>query len=415
MIYKLTIEDELKRNQRLIPNKESANIISRFARDLKLEGLSDHRVIFYIIRLRKISRLMENNFLNPSLEDIKDLIAALSSDKKIGPRTVEDHKQAIRRFYQWKMTENEFETTLSWMKIKTNVNRLKKSEDLITKAELNKLVENAMNPRDRALFSLMYDSGCRIGEILTLRIKDLAFDQFGAMIHVSGKTGERKVRIVGDSISYLREWISSHPGRNDPESWVFIGIAKPIRGNQMTYDELRSALQKSKKRAGIKKRVHPHLFRHTRASLLASKVAEAPLEAQMGWIHGSRQTRTYVHLSGRDQDNAILKAYGIEIKEDGAISEEMPKSCARCGELNPSNSAYCRKCWLPFDIKLALDQEEKVNTMVNALVNSSSIDTLTKGLLNTIPEDLKVKLIESVLQSIVNSPEIKDKLKGEVK
>ncbi|MCL5988533.1 MAG: tyrosine-type recombinase/integrase [Candidatus Thermoplasmatota archaeon] len=98
------------------------------------------------------------------------------------------------------MSEKEFETTLSWMEIKPNVNRLKKSEDLLIKEELNKIIENAMNPRERALFSLMYDSGCRIGEILTLRIKDMAFDQFGAIIHFSGKTGERKVRI--GEISY---------------------------------------------------------------------------------------------------------------------------------------------------------------------------------------------------------------------
>lgn len=37
----------------------------------------------------------------------------------------------------------------------------------------------------------------------------------------------------------------------------------------------------------------------------------------MGWIHDSRMTQTYVHLSGRDQDNAILKAYGIDVKDEG--------------------------------------------------------------------------------------------------
>jgi hypothetical protein len=45
---------------------------------------------------------MGNNFLNPSIDDIKDLIATLSSDKKIGPMAVEDNNQAIRRFYRWK-------------------------------------------------------------------------------------------------------------------------------------------------------------------------------------------------------------------------------------------------------------------------------------------------------------------------
>ncbi|MEM0132284.1 hypothetical protein [Acidiplasma sp.] len=74
--------------------------------------------------------------------------------------------------------------------------------------------------------------------------------------------------------------------------------------------------------------------------ILASKVAEAPLESQMGWVHGSRQTRTYIHLSMRDQDNAILKAYGIKIDENKII-EPMPKKCPRCNALNPEDAKYC--------------------------------------------------------------------------
>lgn len=68
------------------------------------------------------------------------------------------------------------------------------------------ILENCKNPRDRTLFSLLYDSGYRIGELMTLKNKDLDFDQYGAVSSVAGKTGYRKVRVVGNSISYLREW-----------------------------------------------------------------------------------------------------------------------------------------------------------------------------------------------------------------
>ena len=144
--------------------------------------------------------------------------------------------------------------------------------------------------------------------------------------------------------------------------------------SSLAKSDVYSIIRKTKKRAGITKKIYPHLFRHTRATILASKVAEAPLESQMGWVHGSRQTRTYVHLSLRDQDNAILKAYGIKVDEDKTIKEEQPKECQRCHELTPSDASYCRKCWLPFTQEQAIEFQEKENELTSFLENSKVLD-----------------------------------------
>ena len=76
----------------------------------------------------------------------------------------------------------------------------------------------------------------------------------------------------------------------------------------------------------------------------------------MGWVNGSQMARTYIHLSGKQQEDAILKAYGIQ-KEDKHIDYEKPKECPRCKELNPSNATQCSRCFLPFDVKLVPDAE----------------------------------------------------------
>ena len=137
------------------------------------------------------------------------------------------------------------------------------------------------------------------------------------------KTGNRSVRIIGDSIAYLRDYIKT---KDDRDEYLFTGQQGATMHKQMQYSTVRKLFMNVKKRAGIDKRIYPHLFRHTRASLLASKVPDAPLENQMEWVHGSQMTAIYVHLSGRDQDDAILKAYGIDVKEDKII-EEKPKKC----------------------------------------------------------------------------------------
>ena len=56
----------------------------------------------------------------------------------------------------------------------------------------------------------------------------------------------------------------------------------------------------------------------------------------------------YVHLSGRDVDNAILELYGIkdnrDTKEDTTLQ---PRNCDRCKEINPPTSEYCKRCGMP--------------------------------------------------------------------
>ena len=67
-------------------------------------------------------------------------------------------------------------------------------EELLTEEEIQKMISSCANLRDRALVSVLYESGCRIGEIGNLRIKDVLFDEYGAKIDVLGKTGARRVR-----------------------------------------------------------------------------------------------------------------------------------------------------------------------------------------------------------------------------
>jgi len=59
------------------------------------------------------------------------------------------------------------------------------------------------------------------------------------------------------------------------------------------------------------KKVHPHKLRHSRATFLASKLTEAQMNQIFGWKQGSDMPSIYVHLSGRDMDDAILGVYGF--------------------------------------------------------------------------------------------------------
>ena len=68
-----------------------------------------------------------------------------------------------------------------------------------------------------------------------------------------------------------------------------------------------------------------------------------------GWVQASKMASIYVHLSGRDVDNAILNVYGIKSSEGKEESTLKPLNCQRCGESNQATNKYCSRCGLPLD------------------------------------------------------------------
>jgi len=90
-------------------------------------------------------------------------------------------------------------------------------QDLLTEPEVKLMAEYCSNPRNRALILLIYETGGRIGEILSLSLRAISFDRYGAILTVGGKTGGRRVRIIF-SAAALAEWLNHHPAKDDHDS-----------------------------------------------------------------------------------------------------------------------------------------------------------------------------------------------------
>ncbi|MCL5873818.1 MAG: tyrosine-type recombinase/integrase [Candidatus Thermoplasmatota archaeon] len=411
-----TIDYELKMLDKEPYNEKIKTLIKKFVNELKIkENISEIRRINYVQRLRVVARWIPDKFLRPDKEAMERVLEKLANSN-YSDYTRETYVIMIKRFYKWYLGDNKiYPSFLDGIKIKVNHTDMK-PESLITPDELSALVNACVNVRDRALFHTLYDSGARLGELLNMRIKDVGFDEYGAILKVVGKTGYRQIRIVGNSIAYLRAWLDNHPDRNNREAYLFCGLSENTMGKQLFHSDVYAIIRRTVRRAGIKRRIHPHLFRHTRATILANKVTEAPLESQMGWVHGSKQTRTYVHLSLRDQDNAILKAYGVPIKEENTIKEDRPKECQRCHQLNPSDALYCRNCWMPFDIKEALEVKAKVEASTKALMESGILGDLLTGVLKKQNPNNRLESIVAIYEMVADDPEqvkiVREKLKS---
>ena len=101
------------------------------------------------------------------------------------------------------------------------------------------------------------------------------------MLIVNDKTGSRRIRII-TSVPVLASWIENHSLRDDPDAPLWINLSTRNRYHILTYEGAKAVLKRTAKRAGLKKRIYPHLFRHSRATRLANALTEAQLKKLFG-------------------------------------------------------------------------------------------------------------------------------------
>jgi len=104
------------------------------------------------------------------------------------------------------------------------------------------------------------------------------------------------------------------------------------------------------------------------------------MKEYLGWVGDSILASTYVHLSGRNMDNTLLKLNGI-MTEDEVNNEEHKlriKKCLRCQESNSPASSFCSRCGSPLDMKTAmqLHEEESIDNVTDNLLEDPEIKEL---------------------------------------
>jgi len=133
--------------------------------------------------------------------------------------------------------------------------------ELLTIQEVEKLIRKAPTLFERLLLELLFELGAREGEIVHIKIRDVQFDEYSAILTLTGKTGTRKRRAFA-SVPDLRRYLNDHPRRDDGDSPLFLNKhGRPLTENRL-YGTIRTLGFRI-----LRKPIHPHQFRHLRATL----------------------------------------------------------------------------------------------------------------------------------------------------
>jgi len=276
-------------------------------------------------------------------DDIEDYV--IKRKNEVTPITLQGELLEVRLFLRWLNHDKEKELFPEKMK---RVKHTLPMDRLLTKNDIVRLVDACRTQRDRALIMFMWDSAARISEIMALKIGDIQFDRYGAVVIVRGKTDRRRLRLTS-CIGDLQTWVNVHPMRENSEAPLF--VTQRRYGSDLRHLSVRTVQNTIKaiaRRAGVRN-VHPHAIRHARLTDLVKSegpkkgLSEMELRIVAGWENSSRMPEVYVHLSGEDVEKKILMNAGL-LEEDYQNPVLEPKKCPRCKTINAHDSLFCKMC-----------------------------------------------------------------------
>ena len=156
----------------------SAHAILEFA-EARGAAVSPLRKLTYLWNLHGAARRLGTEFLLPSRETPARFMRAYHDKETWTKITV---RSVLYSFWKWRF-DREGKDFPRWLKIPLSARGASRRDhnDVLTPEEVARIADHSLNLRDKALIWVLYESGGRIGEVLTLRIGDVERTEYGAV------------------------------------------------------------------------------------------------------------------------------------------------------------------------------------------------------------------------------------------
>ena len=218
---------------------------------------------------------------------IREYQVELFQKRKLSPNSVRLYLAALRFFYiqtlrrAWSIAETPYPKKTRQLPV------------ILSREEVAQLIRAAHTPGERILLMTLYATGVRCAELTHLKVSNI--DSQRMVVHIQGGKGrkDRDIMLSPKLLLALRaQWRFYH---RKSSTWLFPSNYRQDR--PIDTKTVRNACRKSAQRAGLQKRVHPHLLRHCFATHLFEAGTDLrTLQVLLG--HDDlKETLIYVHLS----------------------------------------------------------------------------------------------------------------------
>lgn len=246
--------------------------------------------------------------------------------KPLSKASIATYIRGVNAFIRWAARQGEMAAVAApGAAMPSGKNRPK--IDVLTADEMDSLEAAAKTPRDRIIVRILSDSGVRLGELLGLRVGDVLQENSRHYLRVTkSKTDPRRIGISRDLYKRIQSYISGgRPGKADDGDPLFISLRRRPNGDYepLTASGVQQMIRNAGHEAGIKKRVHPHLLRHSMATSYLNVTGDpVTLADQLGHSSLAMIQQTYAHLAD-DQRHSAMLDYLQKRKEKQAADKRL--------------------------------------------------------------------------------------------
>lgn len=224
----------------------------------RIDGLSERTLKNYKYNLEMFAERMNKSAAKITTDDIRGYIGYLAESRHLAETSLQTHINTLRAFFGWLHTEEKIKKN-PMSKIKSLKLDKKGARQALSVEELERLRDACKGYREKALVEFLVSTGCRLSEVAQLRAADL--DLVGRTVKVTGK-GD-KDRVVYFSVRarlMIQEYFVARKGGDG----LFCSSKSPYE--PLKPRAIQRLIRAVSERAGLDRRVHPHLLRHTFAT-----------------------------------------------------------------------------------------------------------------------------------------------------
>jgi integrase/recombinase XerC len=261
---------------------------------------------------------------NADRYDIRDYLTYLA-EQKVVKASIARKVSAMRSFYKY--LEREGVIVVNPMQYISSPKLDRRLPSFLTNAEINRLLdapdaEDPFGRRDRAFLELLYASGLRVSELAGLKLDQVNLET--REIRVIGKGSKERIVLMGEPAAkalevYLDEARNMIP-KIKPTSRTNKKKTKAVfinnEGYPLTERSVQEILQKYADLAGIGKKVHPHMLRHTFATHLLNGGADLRVVQELLGHADLSTTQIYTHISKNQAKKVYLSAHPMAQETD---------------------------------------------------------------------------------------------------
>ena len=271
---------------------------------------------FQFLRTKEISSLKEVD-----RHVVRDYLSHLM-EKGFVKASIARKLSAIRSFYRYLLREGIVPT--SPVATTSSPKLDKRLPSFLTIEEVERLLEapdlsTPQGQRDRAILELLYASGLRVSELAQLNLEQIDLDT--NEIRVWGKGSKERVVLMGEPAAkalnaYLSQGRPKLLGKKRSSALFLSRYGEPVIQRRV-----QRILDKYAKVAGIDKRVHPHLLRHTFATHLLDGGADLRVVQELLGHANLSSTQIYTHVTKSQAKKVYLSAHPMA-RRKGNESED---------------------------------------------------------------------------------------------